>query len=372
MNPDTSSPSLRFLDGLRAFAALWVLAHHVYIHPPHAETDRAFYGWSGPLKSLRVLEGGSGHFAVVIFIVLSGFCLMISPARSGKVPQAGPFLVRRARRILPPYYAALLVSLVFIAAFIGSKNGSEWDIALPVTWQSLGSRLLLINPIGMNGGAINGVFWSIAVEWHLYFLFLPLLLAATRFGWKKVVTGVTLLSFAGAGVLLRAVGTDASFTFLALFVWGMTGAHIVFSSGATGMRSPQFWFALSAASGAGFALLFVLPRIVGLKSPFFLLDFWAGGAFVTFLVGLCHSPGVWPRRILEAPFLVWIGSISYSLYLLHEPIIALLWRMGIWRLTDRRLGFGALYCCSLFVSLVVAYGFYSLVERPFVTRSRRV
>jgi peptidoglycan/LPS O-acetylase OafA/YrhL len=103
---------LGFLDGLRGLAALYVMFAHVY-YLQSAEVGRLH--WHLP-RAVWLATGwaAAGRSAVAIFIVLSGFCLMIPVARSADGTISGgvwEYLKRRARRILPPYYAAMAFSL---------------------------------------------------------------------------------------------------------------------------------------------------------------------------------------------------------------------------------------------------------------------
>src|ERR687883_1606131 len=93
------------LDGLRGMAALFVVVHHVFLRAfPGYPVDRAPFWAAGFIY---------GRFAVVVFIVLSGFSLALAPARHGwRLDGVSRFAVRRAGRILPPYFAALVFSLV--------------------------------------------------------------------------------------------------------------------------------------------------------------------------------------------------------------------------------------------------------------------
>src|SRR5205807_888516 len=104
---------------------------------------------------------GFDHYAVTTFIVISGFCLMLPVAIAGGTLKGGAkqFYQRRARRILPPYYAALALSVAIALAR-----------GVPVTNGSLISHALLIHDFGASWiFDINGALWSIAVEWQLYF-----------------------------------------------------------------------------------------------------------------------------------------------------------------------------------------------------------
>ena len=136
-----------FLYGLRAVAALFVLVSHIWyqIWPAAAEP----FGYRERPTGL-ILHLTSwlyyGHFAVVVFIVLSGFCLMLPVVEgNGNLPGGTiEFIKKRSKRILPPYYCALLLSLFLIYFFIGTKTGSQWDISIPVTTIGVISSLLMV------------------------------------------------------------------------------------------------------------------------------------------------------------------------------------------------------------------------------------
>src|SRR3954451_14897964 len=97
-------PRLAGLDGLRGLAALFVVVHHVFL--------RAFPGYPADRAPLWARPFIYGRFAVVVFIVLSGFSLALSPAHHGwQLGSVAQFAYRRARRIVPAYWAALGFSL---------------------------------------------------------------------------------------------------------------------------------------------------------------------------------------------------------------------------------------------------------------------
>src|SRR4051794_38690246 len=163
------------LEGIRGIAALYVVLHHCYLlcFPGFpANTGPRWTGW--------LLYG---HFAVVIFIVLSGFSLAISPARNDWQLGSGlGFAQRRAWRVLPPYWAALVISLI-ISSFVpqpgaGAPSGrSVWVYGL-----------LLQDIVG--APSPNGAMWSIAVEAQLYALLPFLLLMLRRAGAAVMITTI--------------------------------------------------------------------------------------------------------------------------------------------------------------------------------------
>ena len=153
------------LDGLRGLAALYVVLFHCWLY--------AFPGYpdSSAPRVLDVLM--FGRIAVVFFLVLSGFSLAISPARHGwRSGGVAQFLRRRAWRILPPYWAALALSLVVSLFVVPASHYGPPD----------GSSLLVYGLVLQDvffAPTPNGAFWSIGVEAELYLLF-PLVLLVRR------------------------------------------------------------------------------------------------------------------------------------------------------------------------------------------------
>src|SRR4051812_15926990 len=174
------------LDGVRGLAALFVVVNHIFL--------RTFPGYPADHAPLWAAWFIYGRFAVVVFIVLSGFSLALSPARRGwRLDGVGRFALRRARRILPAYWAALAFSLA-VAWLVVAPPGQ----AVPGTKSVLVNGLLVQNLVG--APSPNRSFWSMAVEVQLYVAFPLLLLMVRRFGAMAMVGAVTLV-VAGVGIV---------------------------------------------------------------------------------------------------------------------------------------------------------------------------
>jgi peptidoglycan/LPS O-acetylase OafA/YrhL len=363
---------LAYLDGLRALAASYVVGFHAVLG--FAADDL-----TGPWRVLKRLFA-FGHEAVAVFIVLSGYCLMLPVVR--REPEAlrtelGSFIKRRAFRILPPYYAALLGSLLLLAAMPALRSPSRtiWDDSLPgLAVAPILSHLLLVHNWSREWGyQINGPLWSVASEWQIYFFF-PLVLLPTwrRLGMLGALALAALLGY--APLLLWPVASNVAIPwYLLLFALGMAAAAIGFSAAplATRLRQGLDWTWCSRALWLGcVALSSVAGKLwFGLKP---VADLLVGLATTALLIALTLRAQRADRgallRLLESRPLVSLGHFSYSLYLTHLPILALsyIWLRPHgwpqWQLTLVLLGLGGL------ASLVVAYAFHVAIERRFIQK----
>jgi peptidoglycan/LPS O-acetylase OafA/YrhL len=365
---------LDYLDGVRALAALYVAMTHAY-------NQVNAHGDGGGLSPAVLHVTGwldSGRYAVDVFIVLSGFCLMLPVVTSGEGRLRGSilnYLKRRARRILPPYYASLILTLLIIALVpgMGQPSGARWDMALPAfTPVVLASHFLLFHNLHPDWAyKINGAMWSVATEWQIYFLF-PVLLAL----WRRlgivaaVITGFTL----GMAVfyISPTTGYAAIPWYLGLFALGMAG--VVFSFARSGWQ--KAWRERFPWGAAAFALavcIVVLTALHKLQSRPYAMDALVGIAGVCFLVHcarlLTADKPMRPSlalRLVNARATVFLGAFSYSIYLAHVPVLALM-NLGV-----RGFGLSPEAQLALFMLLGVpvavgcAYLFHLAFERRFM------
>jgi peptidoglycan/LPS O-acetylase OafA/YrhL len=369
---DSSKLRLSYLDGLRALAALYVVLFHAVMG---FAADQP-----GPFRLLRLLFG-FGHEAVAIFIVLSGYCLMLPVTRSVNGQLNGGFrgyLARRAFRILPPYFAALALSLLlirFVPVLSRAGTGTIWDDSLPgLGFGAIASHVLLVhNWFPEWAYQINGPFWSVASEWQIYFFF-PLLLLPIwrRSGLTAVLVCAAIIGYSPL-VLAPAAARHAVPWYLLLFALGMLAAGVGFSERAAErwLRTRIDWSKLSLALG----LLCALGGSLGARIWFRFLpltDLIVGCAATALLVHCTNEVRAGVQRglvlrVLESPLLVGVGHFSYSLYLTHLPITALcFFALRGLGLSSPPLLAGAMIATALPLSLLVAYAFYWAVERHFI------
>ncbi|WP_239103173.1 acyltransferase family protein, partial [Actinoplanes siamensis] len=299
------------LDGLRGLAALYVVVHHCWLlsFPGYpANTGPAWLGWLV-----------HGRLAVVMFITLSGFSLAIGPARNAwRLGGTLRYARRRARRILPAYWAALAASALI------ATSVPALPLSVPPTLRSTIVYGLLLQD-AVAAPAPNGAFWSIAVEAGLCLAFPLVLMTRRRFGATVTLAAVTV-PVVTAGLFLpelslgpRAIGYTLELA--PPFIMGVLAAGIVSASDRI-RRLP--WLALAATAGAPVLMLIVLRGSAWAAVHYYWLDLAVGPAIGLFLAALAtHRPRKLIRLLNCAP-LQKLGGFSYSLYLIHMPIVALI------------------------------------------------
>jgi peptidoglycan/LPS O-acetylase OafA/YrhL len=352
------SHRLAGLDGMRGLAALYVVINHVFLRTfPGYPVDHAPF-WAGWFIY--------GRFAVVVFIVLSGFSLALSPARHGwRLDAVSEFAQRRAWRILPAYWAALAFSLA-VAWLIIPQPGN----GVPDAKSVLVNGLLVQNVVPAHSP--NGAFWSMAVEAQLYILF-PLLLLMVRRRGAPVMLATVGVIVAGVGIFGPHIpGLD---TFViqsppdlaALFAVGILTAGIV---GAGQARKSWPWPRLALAAAAPVLAVIWWQGSVWTLDHLYWVDLALGPAIACLLASLATGRPAPLLHLLDARPMRRLGSFSYSLYLTHAPIVAIVCE----RIVAGRVPKGVpffLVSLALVLPLTIgfAWGFSALFEAPF--RQRR-
>jgi len=349
------SHRLAGLDGIRGLAALYVVINHVFL--------RAFPGY--PVDHAPFWAGWFiyGRFAVVVFIVLSGFSLALSPARhGGRLDGVSRFARRRARRILPAYWAALVFSLA-VAWLLVPQPG----YGVPDARSVLVNGLLIQNLVATHSP--NAAFWSMAVEAQLYFAFPLLLLMARRWSAVAMVASVTLvvaaIGFVGPHISrLDTFVIQSPPDLAALFALGVLTAGIV-SASAARTSWPWPWLALGAAAPL-LATISVLGSVWTLNHLLW-IDLALGPAIACLLAGLATGRPGFLLRVLDARPVRNLGLSSYSLYLTHGPIVVVVYEEIVaGRVHQGVPAFLVTLALALPLTILFARVFASVFEAPFL------
>ena len=365
------------LDGLRGVAALTVVVYHALLvvpaisalyvdHTNPAPLSVAWWLYDTPLRLLF-----AGHEAVLVFFVLSGFVLVLPFLHR---PPTGRSVLayygRRIVRLYVPVWAAVAFALILALAVHRDPTLGGWlGTHRPPTGSNIWHDLVLV----FGTSNLNSPLWSLT--WEVWFsLLMPLMFLAIRVlrvdrWWWAAIPALMLLSalsrFDGVRRALPAAWLSADLLqYLPIFAIGMLLAFNRDRIAAAADRIRTWWPIITGA-----LLLTVSPTIVAPNGPYSLPQ---AGGYLLSLVGVTivvaaafASPA---RRALETRPVQWAGHRSFSIYLVHEPILvaaAILAGANSW--------WWLLLAAALVpVILVTAAGFYRLVELPSITLSRSV
>lgn len=347
---------IRSLDGLRGAAALAVVFHHVSL-VARPELDRTTWAWltQTPLKLLF-----PGTESVLVFFVLSGLVVAL-PALRGGFSWVSYYPARMLRLYLP-VIAALLLSAALI--LLVPRDPST----MPEGSWMRNAQATGVTPLSLLGEAsltrrsygIDNVLWSL--RWEVVF---SLLLPA--FVWLALRITRHPLILAGLCVTATILGrvlSVATLVYIPVFLLGtVMAAHL---EELRRWRPPRRW-TLPLLAGLAGALLIAswLARPLGLPevAQSVLWGLAGAGAALTVLLAV-----LWPplQAGLELRPVQWLGRVSFSLYLVHVPIIATLvylFGMSRWWLA-----------CLIAVplSLVTAEAFQRWIEAPAHRLARTV
>lgn len=363
---------LPYLDSIRGLAALYVAIGHIWqflvFQPPFANLPKLF----------TVLN--FGHAAVGIFIVLSGYCLMLPIAAQGHVEQeAGwlqAFIRRRALRVYPAYIAAIIFSLTLIATTgVGLDPQRIWTMGLNhFSGESIGSHLLLMHNLTRFQWTIDAPLWSVALEWQIYLLFGAVIVPL----WKRVHPYLMLSALFVLTAWTATIPTlgEKCLWFVGLFLMGNIAAcyGTRTAAGVEGLGLPsKLWKLAGLRSAIPAMIVFIatcmMPKLIVVSD--IALGIGVSGILVWLQRTFAKTPEHSVIRVLSAKPLVTLGAMSYSIYLLHFPILetANTWLAGKFPpLTVMALQAGIV----LPIVLALSWLSFKYIELPFMRMGKRI
>ena len=371
--PTATHDRIDYLDSIRGLAALYVVLFHAGL-----DLDRTHLPL--PLRAASAILG-DGKLAVALFIVLSGYCLMLPVARSASfAPRLSfrEYIARRAWRIYPSYLVALLLSIGCLLLLDPAvRSRAHWldTFAGPITWRNLAAHLVLAHNLSEHWiFKINAPFWSVATEWQIYFFF-PLLLALVR-RTNFVVAIASAFAVSMLPMLAFHRFETAAPWFLGLFAMGMAAANVAHSPADTYRRLRQGrWWLAAALPCWGTTFVFSQPSFerFGWKKFACEQGCWGAGVSV-FLIWLATVTrgAEFTKRLLHWKPLVALGRMSYSLYLTHAFVVSGVVIFLSFTLPDASPGLRWSVATAAGGCLSVAFAriFYLLCERPFMNTRR--
>lgn len=357
-----NQPRIKSLDGLRGVAALIVVVSHAVLCIPSlsaalviGDADDAMSSAARWLTFSPLRMFWAGGECVLIFFVLSGYVLSRAVPRA--LPDWSAYVPRRMIRLYVPTFVAVVVAAAFIIALPRhiDAGASYWLRERPTTveWHDAARDVLLVVDAP---GHLSSVLWSL--QWEVLFsLLLPVLIVVVR-------RARHLGPVAAVCAALIAVSTEldsAALQYLPVFLFGVLLAESqARRAGAweiAGARRLVLW-------PVTFGLLLVRwlpgPRLIAFtnRNPE-----WNGSITLLNSVGatlliVLILTGSRAGRFLSSRVPAWLGSRSFSLYLIHEPIViavvVLLQPQGVW--------FAASVIAGVALSLIGGECFYRLVE----------
>ena len=338
---------LRSLTSLRGLAAMAVVLQH----------------FSATAQSWCTVNIPSviphGYVAVDFFFTLSGFIMAYTYEIKFKqlgLKAYGPFLANRAARVLPLNTFALIL-IVTIGAVCQSVFGQTVVYSSSQPFFDLSSNLLLLQGVGI-GTNLNAPSWSISVEFLAY-LFFPLLLGllckGSKLRWISSTVAVVVLFGLAAQtqhLLMTFEGPPWSLArCFAEFTLGIGALHLFRLPRIVSiLRQDRVTIALSVAAAFSLLLQRDLPAV--LLFPF---------VIVAYATNTDRA-----ARLVQSRFFYFLGEISFSLYLLHNPIRPLELLL-MQRLTGQPVGAAAALSFAIlgaFSVIPIAWFGYQAVERP--------
>lgn len=335
------------LDSLRGLAAVTVFFSHSMLAfgPPDIFVN----------SFLHVFWDGNA--AVYLFFVLSGFCLSL-PYMSEKKFKIWPFLLRRVFRIYPAYLFSLILALVlrfFLFDHSGLAGLSGWFTSfwkVTVNWQDLLKHFILIGPEFDN--TINAVIWTLVVEMKMSLLMPAIILVLKRANavWSQLTLFV--ISFA---VSIFMFNYDKSGFLSAMYLF-VAGSLLAKNRDFVIRHLQRFGYQMSLLILALFLYDFRYSTL-GLVSYGFLVKFLIMTGCILIISIVMASPVV--SSFLRSKPLVVLGQSSYSLYLVHFPLM-----LTFTSLFYHSVSLAFSLSLSLGVSIGLAYLIYKYIEVPFI------
>jgi peptidoglycan/LPS O-acetylase OafA/YrhL len=371
-------PFLPYLEGLRGVGALWVVLGHIY------QSFEVKYAPFGPGTELLPFRGQFllyGHYAVGIFMVVSGYVLTIPVAVRGSLTGGlWKFAERRARRLFPAYYGALTLAIPFYLFHLHQEglHTTVGNVAAEYVMHALFIHQFFDRTIY----GINGPLWSVGVEVVLYTLLVLLLLPVfRRAGLAATVSVALVLGFLPTIVGLIRHETAyplqlACFWYLGEFAFGVAAAFIAYDAQDrfAALRAKVPWKSVFLVLATLFVIL-VIPYYDERTSRqvFPIFDIFMGFIAAVGFIAVAKDERMGKRSITAAIFswkpLVWLGTFSYSLYLINHPIVDVVMTALAPMSSLVRVTVG--YVVLLPAIVLIAYLFGRVFETPFVSVVRR-
>jgi peptidoglycan/LPS O-acetylase OafA/YrhL len=364
------------LDGIRSMAVLVVVWFHFWQQT-----------WIMPSVGKVSLDWipRTGYLLVDMMIFLSGFCLFLPYARKmvygGETQPVSEFYVKRAARILPSYYLAVIISIVF-AVVQGAYESSVQAL------KDIVPHLFLVHnfvPDAYIRTSLSGVLWTVAVEVQ-YYLFFPLY--AKAFQKKPIPTyvGMTLIGVLSSFLICRnfdkitqGMYVNHVLTFACVYANGLLAAwfYVAVTKDKRRTKAGDFFWVIIACAGIYFYYLLANALLKSENGSYWQVAnrYVLSVVFMLFVIAVMMS-AKWFRKIFDNRVMFFLAGISYNLYLYHQFIAVKLkeYRIPYWagdtppNQTGDSVWQWKYQILCILVSALAAIATTYLVERPIAKK----
>ena len=292
---------LPLIDTLKASACVLIVWHHLAFYGPMSEVARPLAPW------LIDWLAQNARIAVQLFLVISGFLTARSLAPAGTAHFDSPLahIFKRYGRLVMPYLVALALTLV-VAKLVRPLLPGDVVPGAPQEWQVVTNTLLLQDLLGQP--ALSAGVWYVAIDFQLFAAAVLLLVAARRLplpGSLQPSHMALVLVLCGAALSLLFFNREPSWDYTGLYFFGAYGLGMLAWWGSRSAR-PWHWMAgMALLGGAALVLDFRIRIVVALMAALLLLWSQSGSG----------------ARWTPPAFVHSLGRISYSVFLLHFPIM---------------------------------------------------
>jgi peptidoglycan/LPS O-acetylase OafA/YrhL len=343
---------LAFADGLRGIASFWVVLFHMGAGHHITALKMIMPLW----VSIAMFDWG--YLGVPIFFVLSGFVMAYTVRQIKINGSLGiKFVLRRLIRLSPPYYFAIA-----FAIGMGFLKAYALGVAQPhVGLSDIVAHLLYLQEM-LSKSEINSVFWTLGIEVQFYFAFAILLVISDSSILQSIHSQarIYLIGF----VSLLSLLWPAHITQYQLWHADFLGFWHSFLAGVL-----VCWGWIEGGKVRQFAIVYCATMLligIGFPSGFTITAAITGSLLLA--AGLMGTMGTW----LSWSWIQAIGLISYSLYLLHNPLTG-----ATFSIVGKVLPFGYWtesvgIICSIVICLGASWIAFMLIERPSIAWSHSI
>lgn len=366
------------IEGLRAYLAFWVVFDHLL-----AVCGYSVEKLDGLLKIIR-----SGWYAVDVFIIISGFVIFY--LLDNQKESYGEFIIRRFFRLWPLFIILFFISIPI--SLISVSNFNEFSLSFPDSqigdgvlaekinswWENIGAHVLLHasmlhgmvpnSMIPYSPGAFLGTAWSISLEWQFYII-APLIFTFLKKDKKWAVLILSLLTmllfFLGKQIKNIEFGAFLPMHIEYFFIGGVS--YYLYKSLSAVIIKVVFFpisiviaFFLFLNLGFNFNLT---PYLIWLVFFSLMLDF-SNSKKPIYISTIA--------RMFSSNIIVYLGKISYSIYLLHLLVIIIMQYviLNVFPLISQKTHLIVLSVFSIFFTVIISHFTHRNIEMFFIKKGK--